>query len=225
MKNLQLVVFDMAGTTIDEQNAVYKTIHLAINEAGYACSLAVVLEFAAGKEKRQAIKDVISYLIDNEPFGAAVDAIHEDFKQKLDTVYASGIAKTMPDAAQVFEALRKRNIKIALNTGYTRAVAELLMRQIGWSIPETVDALVTASDVAYGRPQPDMILEAMRLLRITDPQQVAKIGDSAIDITEGHNAGCGLVAGVLTGAQNRHQLMAAAPTHLFETLSDLLVLI
>jgi phosphonatase-like hydrolase len=222
MSYLQLVVFDMAGTAIDEQNAVYKAIHQALEEAGYDCSLELVLEIAAGKEKRQAITDVLTHLIDDEPFDAMIDAIHEDFKQKLDVVYASGIARAMPDAVEVFETLRQKNIKVALNTGYSREVATLLMGQLGWSVPQTVDALVTASDVTRGRPNPDMILEAMRLVGVSDPKAVAKIGDSAIDIEEGHNAGCGLVAGVLTGAQTRTQLATAQPTHIFENLTELL---
>ncbi len=212
----------MAGTTIDEQNAVYKAIHQALNEAGYDCSLELVLEIAAGKEKFQAIKDVITHLNSNAPSDTVVGFVHKDFKQKLDAVYASGIARAMPDAEAVFEALRAQNIKIALNTGYSREVANLLMDQLGWTIPQTVDTLVTASDVTQGRPHPDMILEAMRLAGVPDPKAVAKIGDSAIDLEEGHNAGCGLVAGVLTGAQTRAQLATANPTHIFENLTELL---
>ncbi|MCA0234306.1 MAG: phosphonatase-like hydrolase [Bacteroidetes bacterium] len=219
---IELVIFDMAGTTIDEQNAVYKAIHQALNEAGYHCSLELVLEIAAGKEKFQAIKDVITHLNSHVPSDTAVGVVHKDFKQKLDTVYASGIARAMPDAEAVFEELRARNIKVVLNTGYSREVATLLMQQLGWSVPQTVDALVTASDVTQGRPHPDMILEAMRLVGVREPKAVAKIGDSGIDLEEGHNAGCGLVAGVLTGAQTRPQLATANPTHIFEHLTELL---
>ncbi|MFN4144267.1 MAG: phosphonatase-like hydrolase [Runella sp.] len=222
MQKLQLVVFDMAGTTIDEQNAVYKAIYQALDEAGYDCTLDLVLELAAGKEKRQAIKDVLSYLIDDEPFDTMIDAIHEDFKMKLDEVYASGIAQPMSDAAKVFEALRQQNVKVALNTGYSREVAEMLLDQVGWQVGKEIDVLVTASDVTQGRPHPAMILEAMRQTGISDPATVAKIGDSAIDIEEGHRAGCGLVAGVLTGAQNYAQLSQAKPTHIFNHLSELL---
>lgn len=221
-QHIELVVFDMAGTTIDEQNAVYKAIHQALNEAGYDCSLELVLEIAAGKEKFQAIKDVIMHLNGNAPPDAVVRFIHKDFKQKLDAVYASGIACAMPDAETVFETLRAQNIKIALNTGYSREVAMLLMQQLGWAVPQTVDAIVTASDVTRGRPHPDMILEAMRLVGIATPKAVAKIGDSAIDIEEGHNAGCSFVAGVLTGAQTRAQLATANPTHIFDNLTELL---
>ena len=93
------------------------------------------------------------------PPDALVESIHGDFIQKLDMVYASGIACAMPDAEAVFETLRAQNIKTALNTGYSREVALLLMQQLGWSVPQTVDALVTASDVTIGRPHPDMPLD------------------------------------------------------------------
>ena len=33
-KEIQMVVFDMAGTTVDEQNVVYKTLHKALNDYG-----------------------------------------------------------------------------------------------------------------------------------------------------------------------------------------------
>jgi beta-phosphoglucomutase-like phosphatase (HAD superfamily) len=57
---IKLVVFDMAGTTVDEQNVVYKTVHAVINDAGYEFSLDQVLEHGAGKEKKTAINDVLA---------------------------------------------------------------------------------------------------------------------------------------------------------------------
>ena len=58
-KKIELVVFDMAGTTVNEDNVVYKTVQQVINEEGFNISLADVLEHAAGKEKHQAITDVL----------------------------------------------------------------------------------------------------------------------------------------------------------------------
>ena len=46
-----MVVFDMAGTTIDEDNVVYKTLQQSIELAGYPCSLEQVLAEGAGREK------------------------------------------------------------------------------------------------------------------------------------------------------------------------------
>ena len=40
-------------------------------------------------------------------------------------------------------------------------------------------------------------------------KRVCKVGDSVRDIQEGRNAGCGLVVGVLSGADSYQELMDA----------------
>jgi len=221
---IKLFVFDMAGTSVDEDNLVYKTIRKAIAEAGHEVSLETVLEFAAGKEKLQAITDVLTHL-HGEADGSHAYEIFQDFRAKLKVAYDVEPVKPIKDVEEVFEGLRAKGIKVALNTGYDRATAEKLMRKLGWRMPETVDYLVTASDVEAGRPMPDMIWKAMALAGITEPESVAKIGDSAIDIEEGHNAGCGLVLGITTGAQTAEQLAKAKPHQILDAAMDILSLI
>ena len=46
-----MVVFDMAGTTVNEDNLVYKTVQKVINDEGFAIELDQVLLNGAGKEK------------------------------------------------------------------------------------------------------------------------------------------------------------------------------
>ena len=72
-----------------------------------------------------------------------------------------------------------------------------------------------------GRPAPDMIIYAMQQFGVTDSQQVLKAGDSGIDIEEGKNADCGLVIGVLSGAQNQHQIAKYKPDVVLDKLTDL----
>ena len=57
-----------------------------------------------------------------------------------------------------------------------------------------------------GRPRPDMIRLLMARLGVTDPQRVAKVGDTPVDLEEGKNAGCRFVIGVTTGAFTRQEL-------------------
>ena len=58
---IKMVVFDMAGTTVDENNVVYKTLQKVINLAGFNFTIEQVLETGAGKEKLAAIRDIIGY--------------------------------------------------------------------------------------------------------------------------------------------------------------------
>ena len=70
-----------------------------------------------------------------------------------------------------------------------------------------------------------MIWAAMAHFGVKDARQVAKIGDSIADIEEGKNAGCGIAAGITTGAQTAEQLQTAAPTHVLDSLEALLPLL
>ena len=181
---VKLVVFDMAGTTVDEDNVVYKTVRDAINEKGYSVSLEDVLAAGAGKEKSQAIHDVLDGL-GVEPTSETVQVIFRDFQQRLKQAYLDLDVKEQPGASDLFHQLRSNGIKVALNTGYDRDTAENLVAKIGWKTGQHIDTLVTASDVSRGRPHPDMIELAMKHCGVESPALVVKIGDSGIDIEEG----------------------------------------
>ncbi len=225
MTKLKLAVFDMAGTTIDEDNLVYKTVQRAVERSGYPVPLEKVLFLAAGKEKLQAITDVLNEVAGPLKAEELAPLAFEDFKALLTEAYAQNTAKPMPGAESVFQQLQAKGIKVVLNTGYSRQVADGLLRQMGWVENPFIDATVTASEVSRSRPQPDMIFLAMEKCGIADASSVAKIGDSIVDIEEGLNAGCGLVAGITTGAQTAEQLWTAKPTHVFDALEELLSLI
>ncbi|KAB7528886.1 phosphonatase-like hydrolase [Flagellimonas olearia] len=217
MKDMKLVVFDMAGTTVNEDNVVYKTVQKALKNAGVDVSLDQVLEHGAGKEKYQAILDIV------EQVNATVDAkeVHARFKEMLKQAYAELEVTTYEGVEQLFETLRSHGIKVVLNTGYDSNTAQSLLQKLGWMPGNQIDALITADDVEVGRPSSEMIDKAMALFNITDPEQVLKAGDSEIDIEEGKNANCGITVGVLTGAQTREQLEKAEPTYILDSLSDL----
>ncbi|TAH08188.1 MAG: phosphonatase-like hydrolase [Sphingobacteriia bacterium] len=218
---IKMVVFDMAGTTINEDNIVYKTLQQSINNAGFNCTLEFVLTYGAGKEKRKAISDIVNNMEEN--IGAEkIDAIFKDFQLQLKTAYSVANISAQPDALMVFDALHKLGIKIVLNTGYDSSTAFLLLNELEWEIGHEIDLVITASDVANGRPAPDMILLAMQEFGITNAAEVAKVGDSMIDIEEGLNAGCNIVVGITTGAHNYEQLLSAKPTFIIHRLSELI---
>ncbi|WP_373517017.1 phosphonatase-like hydrolase [Pricia sp.] len=220
MHNIELAVFDMAGTVVNEKNVVYKTLQKAINKKGYDLSLNFVLEHGAGKEKHQAIKDILAVV--NADKEEPSEPIFEDFKQLLDKAYETLEVTSFDGVGQLLADLRSRNIKIALNTGYNTKIAQLLLQKIHWKKGEQYDALVTADDVSEGRPHPAMIEKAMELLEVTDASMVLKAGDSIIDIEEGKNAKCGVTVGVTTGAHTSQQLRSANPTYVLDSLSELL---
>ena len=221
---IRMVVFDMAGTTVDENNIVYKTLQKVINEAGYNFSLAQVLTTGAGKEKLQAIKDIIALEV-AEPDDTAANEIYYLFVDDLATAYDSFEIKPQPAAEETFKLLRDRNILVVLNTGYNEKTAVNILEKLRWETGKQIDGLITASDVQNNRPNPDMILLAMQRFGIENASEVVKVGDSIIDIEEGKNAGCSLSIGITTGAHTYEQLVSANPDHIIHHLQELLPLI
>ena len=214
----------MAGTTVNEDNLVYKTLRNAINNAGFDFSLDEVLAQGAGKEKRQAIRSVLS------AYGGTRDEvltsrIYDEFIVSLRDAYAREEILSQPNATALFSALKDRDILTILNTGYDRATASSILEKLGWKEGIEFDALVTASDVSGNRPEPDMIEFAMKRFDILDRTSVVKVGDSTIDIEEGQNAGCALSIGITTGAHTAVQLQTANPDYIINNLIELLPLI
>ncbi|MFP5079375.1 HAD-IA family hydrolase [Pedobacter sp. JCM 36344] len=222
-KKIKMVVFDMAGTTVNEDNIVYKTVRNAINNTGFNFTLDQVLTEGAGKEKLQAIKSILKTYGNNTDEKLA-NEIYIDFSAKLTTAYQNASLIPQPNAAELFSTLKERGILTILNTGYQRTVAESIIEKLKWNEGTEYDKLVTATDVSGSRPEPDMIQFAAEEFGIV-PSEVIKIGDSIIDIQEGKNAGCALSIGITTGAHTAKQLQSANPDYIIDNLLELLPII
>jgi phosphonatase-like hydrolase len=183
-----------------------------------------VLSHGAGKEKLQAIIDILDQT-EHSASPEIVKEIYNYFINKLSLNYKALEIKALPNVERVFKELMQQNIKVVLNTGYNRETAEYLVDKLGWKSSLDFDLLVTASDVKQNRPHPDMILFAMEELNINDPSTVIKIGDSAIDIIEGKNAGCRLNIGITTGAQTQEQLSEANPDFIIDDIYRIIEII
>ena len=221
MKQIELAVFDMAGTTVNEDNVVYKTVEKAIKDAGYDVSLEMVLEHGAGKEKRTAIESLINIITAKSAKAEEIDDIFKKFKEALDVAYDNLEVTSYEGVEELFTYLKGKGIKVVLNTGYDNKTAQKLIEKLGWKIGENIDGLITADDVVVGRPSAEMIELAMKKFAVEDPNKVLKAGDSVIDIHEGKNANCGMTIGVLSGAQTKGQLQKAEPTLILHSLAEL----
>ncbi|GGE97732.1 phosphonatase-like hydrolase [Chishuiella changwenlii] len=221
MIDIKMVVLDMAGTTINENNLVYKTVQKAINEEGFNVSLQDVLVHGAGKEKHKAITDILTSSTNLENITDIANKAFTNFKILLEKAYDECEITTFNGMERFFSILREHNIKIVLNTGYDSKTANKLLKKLNWKVNNQIDALITADDVENGRPFPDMIEMAMQKFDITNASYVLKAGDSEIDILEGKNAKCGITVGVLSGAQNEEQLKVAKPDYILNDVTEL----
>jgi len=118
-----------------------------------------------------------------------------------------------------FKLLKEADIKIGLDTGYPQDIQLGLVKKMQFD--KIVDGWISSYDVTEGRPYPYMIHRLMERLHIEDVRRVAKVGDSCRDMEEGKNAGCGLVVGVLSGADSAEDLLAAGADVIANCVTDL----
>jgi beta-phosphoglucomutase-like phosphatase (HAD superfamily) len=119
---IKMVVFDIAGTTVNENNVVYKIVQKAINEKGFNVSLKQVLVECAGKEKLHAIKSVLSVYLNNND-GALANDVYQRFVVLLEDAFSTVDILPNGNAEKLFEELHKREILVVLNTGYNSQTA------------------------------------------------------------------------------------------------------
>lgn len=217
----KMVVFDMAGTTINEHNIVYTSLHETLVEAGHEVNMNMVLAIGAGMEKKDAIQAILQSIQVYLPVNA-LNQLYETFINKLNNAYTTAIITPFDGVEQVFEKLKTNGVFVVLNTGYSSTIANSLIEKLGWKEGVTFDFLITASDVEKARPRPDMILLAMQKAGIDDSKRIVKVGDSEIDVEEGKNADCGLVIGITTGAHTAVQLESSNPDFIINNLTALI---
>jgi phosphonoacetaldehyde hydrolase len=119
----------------------------------------------------------------------------------------------IPGVSGVVEELRKRGIKIANTTGFDPEMMDGLIAEAakGGYKP---DLWVTPGLVGGGRPAPWMAFYAARQLGVYPMSTFVKVGDTTIDVDEGHNAGMWVVSIVRTGNEvglSEQQLASLAP--------------
>lgn len=216
----RLVVLDMAGTTVSDDDAVATAFRKAFSMHGFIVSADEVNPLM-GYKKTLAIQKVLesNEMVYNEDL---VESIHNDFVDEMVNHYESSLeVKPAPYAEDILIWLKEKGIRVAMNTGFPREVADVIIDRFQWREKKLVDDYIASDEVAYGRPYPYMIERLMESGGILDAREVVKVGDTEVDINEGRNAGCGMVIAITSGAFTRQQLKQYHPDHIIDNLKEL----
>jgi phosphonatase-like hydrolase len=230
MKAIQLVVFDIAGTTVRDRGNVGDCFIASFHEFGFDLPGDEV-EKVMGFRKMDAIRMLLEKFHPGSAGALGSDElvvdIHHRFIERMIAFYqGDGQLEALPHAEEIFSRLQQKGIKVALNTGFTRAVADTLLHRLHWDNEHyLIDRVICSDEVPQGRPDPDMIRALMSALGIASPSQVLKVGDTKVDVEEGRNSGCGIVVSVTTGACSRAELEQLHPDHIIDDLGELMSII
>ncbi len=227
MAKFKLVVFDIAGTTVRDKGNVAESFVSAFEHNQFPIP-ATEVNKVMGWRKKDAIKMLLRQYYPQTELNEEdlIEKIHADFINNMISFYQHDTdLQPLPFAEELFELLKAKGIKVALNTGFTKSITNVLLSQLHWEEGKQIDAVISSDEVKEGRPHPYMIEKLMFRFGIDDAMLVAKVGDTEVDVMEGRSAGCGLVVSVTTGAYSREQLEQYNPDKIIDSLHEFPALI
>jgi phosphoglycolate phosphatase len=215
VSRIELICFDMAGTTMTDGGLVLEAFRRTIAELGLDGERAEQAEAFVVHTMGQSKIEVFTTLFHDDAPRANV-AFEGHF---VDAARELGVSE-VPGARATIEALRSLGFKVALTTGFSVATREALIDVFGWS--DLFDLRISPADAGRGRPAPDMLWWCALRLGVTSSSSLMAVGDTASDMVAGRRAGAGSCVGVLTGTDAQSRLYEHGADAVVDSVVDLL---
>lgn len=207
-KEVQAVIFDWAGTTVDYgcftpvQAFVeifrIRGIDITIKEAREPMGL-LKMNHIMELLKMKRISNLWIAKFGKEPDERDLKSLYRDFEALLFKVLKEN-AKPIPGVIELVSRLRQQGIKIGSTTGYTREMIDVVKQEAEkWGYQP--DSIVASNEVPAGRPAPWMCFKTAMNLQVYPLSKIVKVGDTISDIKEGISAGMWTVAVLKGGSE------------------------
>lgn len=206
-RELQGVVFDWAGTTVDYGSRAPAFVFQEIFRLrGVPITVAQARE-PMGKAKRDHIHSIASMpevsAAWQKKHGSAwndadIDAMYEEFLPLQKSVLGD-YCQVLDGVVDLANWLQENGIKIGSSTGYTRELMDDVVIPAAAKQGYKPDFALGAEDAHQGRPAPFLLHEAARRMDVYPMWRIVKVDDTPVGIQAGRNAGCFTVGITETG--------------------------
>lgn len=215
------VIFDWAGTVLDFGCiAPVAAFRGAFAEGGLPISEAEARE-PMGTAKREHVERILAQpavrrrweaTMGALPTEADVDRLYAIFL-RIDGENCARYSALIPGVLGSIATLRERGVAIGSTTGYPRSIMDGLA-PLAAAQGYRPDCCVTVSDVARGRPWPDMVLANALALGVPDVRACVAVDDSPSGLVSARAAGAWAVGVAVSGNEIGHSFEA------WEALAD-----
>jgi phosphonatase-like hydrolase len=215
---IKAVLFDTIGTTVktDKPEFIIEAFQKSFTDHNIQVDESFLVK-QRGKNKSHVIRQVLTEQNINTSFE---EKILESFNEHISLALNS--FTEAQGLEEVFSFLRSRHIYIGIGTGLSVSVINQLLQHLDWQ-RHNLDYIGISEIIGKSRPDPAMIFDMMKQLKIDSPRDVLKVGDTVADIQEGKNAGA-LTAVVLAGTQPDSFLLNESPDFVLKQLRDIIQL-
>jgi phosphonatase-like hydrolase len=215
MNDVELICFDMAGTTVIDNGLVLDAFRRTVDDLDVKGDQAALAEAYVIETMGQSKIEVFTAL-----FAERATFANEAFERNfIDAAQELGVSE-IPGAGSTVETLRSLGLKVALTTGFSPNTREALIVELGWG--DLFALRVSPADAGRGRPAPDMLLWCALQSKITAMSTLMVVGDTSSDMQAGLRAGAGYCVGVLSGNDDAPRLVDAGADDVIDSVVDLL---
>ena len=205
---LQLVIFDCDGVLVDSERLAVRVEAAALAELGWPLSQAEVIERFMGRSQAFMAQAILDRLGDRLP---------GDWQDRLDRRYRAAFDAELAPVDGVVEALDRIATPTCVASGGSH---EMLRHTLGLTglYDRFEGRIFSASEVAEGKPAPDLFLHAAARLG-AEPAACAVVEDSRYGVEAARAAG--MRAFGYTGGLTPPSWLAGPGTVLFDDMRRL----
>lgn len=194
------VIFDMDGVLLDSGAHHREAWRLLLEDLG----LAPAADFWRCTVGRPA-EEAVPLLLDRPVAPAEAAALARRKREHYTRLAARGV-QAVAGAPAFVTALLRADVPRAVATSATRGDVEALLAEIG--VRAAFEVVVTADDVRWGKPNPEVYLRAAARLGV-GPTTCLVFEDAVVGVHAARNAGMRVI-GVTTAHPARELLSAGA---------------
>ena len=179
------VIFDCDGTLVHSMPLHFEAWCEALSMHGAANIFKEDVFYAMGG---RPTKDIVVEI--NDEYGLKLDPEKVAFSKREAFLRKLGQLELIDEVAAFAESLRGK-LPMAIATGGTRLVIEKTLQAVG--VSDLFEEVITADDVANGKPAPDIFLKAAQMLGVR-PERCLVLEDAPAGVMAGQLAGMTVIS-------------------------------
>ena len=173
---VKAILFDMDGVLIDSHDAWFHIFNLAYKKfENTQISVEEFDKFLWAKAFDKLAKKYFHVPV--EEIRAYYEEIYNEYKERL---------TVMHDAKETLSSLKNSGLRLVVVSNTQRNVVERILNDVG--LHEFFELFLGGDDIVHGKPEPDILLKALELLRISK-EDVLFVGDTKWDRMAAKKAG------------------------------------
>ena len=191
---IKAVLFDLDGVLIRSYDSWFRLFNQALKHFGFKHISEPVFRKHWGQSTKQDVEIFMP--------GKTVAEVREYFN----THYHEYIPYVSldPEAHHVLQFLKQRDLMLGCVTNSHRPITDAILDY--HSLKPYFSIVVTADDVEYPKPAPDLIIKTLEYFNVL-PEETVFIGDTVTDIKAGTKAGVVMVGYRIEHTQRIDTLM------------------